>query len=134
MFSSVDMNFIAYVLLEIDNYFYYYMSGPSENEAAYKTIYSNGLKGFESKCLNCLENYVLNDKGNCEELKINYDGCSFNSIIKNYDKLYYNCRSFCKNNYNNVIITLKSKGGSNFVDLNIKNFNNYGDFIEYFIG
>ena len=125
MFSSGDIQFKLYD----DNSFYIY--DYTNYDTVYKTIYDTELKGFESKCLKCKEGYYFNSEGICE--KVNYEDCSFNSILKNYDNFRDACYAFCNYEKSNVLITLKLEGQND--ELSIGNFYyyNYKYFINYFI-
>ena len=121
-FSNQDIQFnIDFTNLNIHAY--------SNYDSIYTSIYSTGLSGFESKCIKCESNYVLND-GKCELLK---ETCSFNSIMKNYNKLYSICQSFCSSS-DKVIIKYAKKIEGKLYELSINGFSldNYNNFIEYF--
>ena len=95
----------------------------------YKEIYLTGLKRYEKDCVECNEGFFLNDKGECEEL--NYDKCSFNSILNNYDKFYGICSNFCKNSNNqNVIIILTKTSTNNEFSINNFDYDDYNIFID----
>ena len=85
---SFDTDFINYYMERKDDKDY--------NTFA-QTVISSGIKNIKVKCNECLSKTFLNDEGFCQELT--YDICSFNSIFKNYYKLYEPCQKFCGNNY-----------------------------------
>ena len=58
-------------------------------------ILSDGKKQFNSKCLECEIDYILDYNGNCE--KLNNNKCTFNSIIQNYDNLRQSCSFYAPN-------------------------------------
>ena len=71
---------------------------------------SPGKEILNSKCLYCNNGYFINQNGDCE--KLDYDKCSFISIIKNLNQLKYSCSVFCYNDNTNIIIRLKIKAKS----------------------
>ena len=131
LFSSENMQFKVSSIISLGIEINYRIDDYSNYDTVSNLIYSTGLKGFESKCLTCDLDYILNDDGKCEE--INYEKCSFNSIMKKYNKLYGACKTFCNKN-NNVKITFAKKIEGKLYKLSIDNFEyyNYNNFIEYF--
>ena len=137
-FVSGDIRFKCY-FNESENSLYLGLFDYSDYENTLKLIYDLGLKGFEKKCLYCKDNFFVNEKGECEQL--NYDKCSFNSIVKNMDNLLEPCNTFCYSNYyshnyysndifKNVIIYLSLPQCN---QLYIGNFGyNYENYIYYF--
>ena len=129
---------IGDIELEIDTYsysYYFYSSFYGKNLTYYNNeiskIISAGNGQLDSICDYCYSGYFIDNNGKCEQL--DYDKCSFNSIIKNYNHLHYACRDFCDYNNNNVMIRLKLKINSEkeFMDFSLDNSNNY-DYINYF--
>ena len=84
------------------------------------TNWINGLENIEPQCLECFDNYFFNESGECEEL--NYEKCSFNSLItQNREKLIINCRNYCSN-INSVLIFIPIiKEGNIIQEININN-------------
>ena len=93
--------------------------------------FSSGAKEF-SKCSSCETGYFLNED-NCE--KFNFDNCSFNAIIKNYNNLQKACSDYCKDSDKvKIRILLKGKTERDKVELYIDNFyyGNFDKFIDNF--
>ena len=90
-------------------------------------FYPNGItEQIDSKCTSCESGYFVNKNGICEQL--NYEKCSFFSLIKNYndDKLTDGCNAFCNLN-NNVLIKLKIKeneGSEKYKEITLNDIKN----------
>ena len=113
-FSSGEITFEYIVWSDEYGYFNFNSGNLNDVNGLYKTIYDNGLNGFEKKCLSCKTGFYLNNEGNCE--KLNYEKCSFNNILNNFEKLCEACYDFCNyndidNEFENVIIKIKSNNG-----------------------
>jgi len=100
----------------------------------FKNLFRNGFNHstINSICIVCDDGYILNDKGNCEQ--ITYDNCTFNSILQNYDKIYDNCYGFCNYyhnhyyyNYDNgkVLIQFNGKNINDFYNIRYNKTNDY---------
>ena len=71
----------------------------------------------------------MNSEGICE--KVNYENCSANSILRNYNKFYKACNDFCNNEKSNVLIILKLEKQKS--ELSIGEFEHLNLFINYFL-
>ena len=78
-----------------EHYFKFTVYNYSNYDYVSNIIYSEGLSEFKSKCIKCSEGYFLNEDGNCE--KVNYEKCTFLSLLNNYNQLYKPCSDFCDN-------------------------------------
>ena len=86
--------------------------------------YPKGItEKIDSKCEKCESGYFLNKNGVCEQL--NYEKCSFFSLIKNYNNnnLINGCKDFCNLN-NNVLLNMKIKENEESENYKIITLNN----------
>ncbi len=113
---------------------YYYDMEPEDNEGYNtfaQTVISSGIKNIEVKCEKCLSKSFMNDEGNCEE--VSFDKCTFNSIFKNFTKLYEPCKSFCSTDYaHRDKIRVYLKVGQNEISIESLNYNYNFEYFKYF--
>ena len=101
-----------------------YIGGSGYSPTEYRVLNNN----IHSICYGCKnnydENYLENEYGRCEEL--NYDNCSFKSLItQKRNKLLENCRLYCNDNKNALIIIPIIMEGKIIEEININTLSLY---------
>ena len=106
LFSIGEIKFYMYISDYSNNFVIYIYNefNLSNYNNQISKIISSGLNEISSNCSYCNNGYFTNDNKICEQL--NYDKCSFNSILENYNK-YDSCYDYC---YNQVLIKMKANG------------------------
>ena len=119
-----------------ENYFtlnYYDNYSVSFYNTYFSEYFLSSQKELSFNCTLCKNGYFLNEDRNC--ILLDYNICSFNSIMKNYTRLFKTCNDFCDKN-DKVLLRLKLKGNpkNEGIEFYIKNFsyNIYNDFIDNF--